>query len=116
MIRSVLTRAALTAGVAGVSGVFWSIKDVTACEVPEDSLLNYVSQTQKVWYTDCYTIDVISNSRGLGDSRAVDALCKAFFRYLPASDLKLRHHSNSWRSWEFVARILHLFSVVATCK
>lgn len=81
MLRSAVTRTILAAGVAGTGGICWAVKDVSACEVPEDSLLNYVSQTQKVWYTDCYATHVSGRSRRVSDASAVDALCKAFFRY-----------------------------------
>eukprot|EP00892_Ulva_mutabilis_P011547 jgi/Ulvmu1/8765/UM048_0020.1 len=83
MLRSTLARAVLAAGVASTGGICWAVKDVTACDVPDDSLLNYVSQTQKVWYTDCYTTPICRQSRIVSHAGAVDALCKAFFRSWP---------------------------------
>lgn len=73
-------RAVLGAGIAGLGGICWSIRDVQACDVPEDSLLNYVSQTQMVWYCDCYSIPVSNCEKRVSDAGAVDAACKAFFR------------------------------------
>lgn len=80
MFPSTPMRAVLGAGIAGFAGICWSIRDVQACDVPEDSLLNYVSQTQMVWYCDCYSTTVRNSEKRVSDAGAVDAACKAFFR------------------------------------
>lgn len=80
MLSTPTARAVLGVSVAGIAGICWSVRDVKACDIPEDSLLNYVSQTQKVWYSDCYSAPVRKQERRVGNAGAVDALCKAFFR------------------------------------
>jgi hypothetical protein len=80
-----LSRLALggaTAVCASVAAVFATTQDVESCPVPEGSLLDFSSQTQDVWYSDCFRTSVSPGAlRSVGRTSATDAFMKAFFRY-----------------------------------
>lgn len=84
MFRNASRLALAGASVAGasVAAVFATTQDVEGCKVPERSLLDYASQTQEVWYQDCFRTRVSIEALGsVGRVRTTDAFMQAFFRY-----------------------------------
>eukprot|EP01025_Chloroclados_australasicus_P031131 TRINITY_DN31418_c0_g1_i1.p1 TRINITY_DN31418_c0_g1~~TRINITY_DN31418_c0_g1_i1.p1 ORF type:complete len:239 (-),score=15.46 TRINITY_DN31418_c0_g1_i1:60-776(-) len=73
-------------GVTGCTAIagWYYVSDAAPCKVPEHSALHYVSQTQRVWYEDCYSIRVpLADLPKRSPVRQTDDFIRAFFRTWP---------------------------------
>jgi hypothetical protein len=85
---AVLARVATAVVGAGAAAVGWAYaatRDVQECSVPVDSLLHYVGQTQRFWYTDCYRTTIPVEAVGnVSRTGTTDAYLRAFMRLVSA--------------------------------